>query len=138
MQKFGTVTIDARRYRDRTYGNTYHSVSVYVDGVLVGVEPYTYGYGDQWKQTAHTLLQKAGMFLETGERLQSGMDKDYYDFENYVRDHRNKFVMSVVDVARKSDLHEGGKGKRITYSVSGSKNKSKRKASGASGLGSMR
>lgn len=109
MKAFTVITIDARRWRDRINGNTYHSVAVYVDGKLVGVKPFEYGYGEQYLQTAHEVLQEAGVFPKTGEQLSSGMGKDYYDFSSYTRANRDKFVIIVNDVSARKDLHEGGR-----------------------------
>ena len=108
-KKFSVITIDAKRWFDRINGNTYHSVAVYVDGKLVGVKPFQYGYGEQYLQTAHEVLQEAGMFPTTGESLSSGMAKDYYEFRNYMMDHRDKFVVIVSDVSRRGDLHASGR-----------------------------
>lgn len=111
-KKFNAIVIDARRWFDRINGNTYHSVAVYVDGESVGVKPFQYGYGDHYRQTAHKILQEANVFPATGESLPSGMGKDYYEFMGYMRDNRNKFVVLVVDVSRRGDLHEGGRAPR--------------------------
>lgn len=48
-------------WRDRTYGNTYHSVRVTrcADGFEI-VCPFTYGYGDHYKQTALEAMAGAG------------------------------------------------------------------------------
>lgn len=98
------VTIDARRWFRKTYGNTYHSVRVYTDNKLVGECLYTYGYGEQYLQTAHKLLQKAGIMPVTGERFKSGMDADYYYFRQDISDNRGKYHITCVDVSRKKDL----------------------------------
>lgn len=50
------VRIEARRWFQKSYGNTYHSVKVYRNKKLIGHEPFTYGYGDQWIQTAQKFL----------------------------------------------------------------------------------
>ena len=103
-QKVSNITISARRWFDKINGNTYHSVDVYANGKHVGQEPFEYGYGEGYLQTAHKLLQEAGIYKKTGERLKSGMGKDYYDFMMDKREHRDKFVVIVSDVARKKDL----------------------------------
>lgn len=103
-QKVTNITISARRWFDRINGNTYHSVDVYANGKFVGRNPFEYGYGEGYLQTAHKILQNAGIYKETKERLKSGMDKDYYDFIQDKREHRNKFVVIVSDVPRKKDL----------------------------------
>lgn len=46
-----TLEIHGRRWFQRTYGNTYHTVSVYLDGEHLGDSPRNYGYGDQYIYT---------------------------------------------------------------------------------------
>jgi len=101
-QKVSNITISARRWFDGN--NTYHSVDVYANGKHMGREPFEFGYGEGYLQTAHEILQKAGIYNKTDERLKSGMDKDYYEFLMDKREHRNKFVVIVSDVSRKKDL----------------------------------
>ena len=108
-KKFTVITIDARKWFDRINGNTYHSVAVYVDGQPVGVKPFQYGYGEQYIQTAHKVLQEAGVFPTTDERLPSGIGKDYSEFRRFRMDNRGKFVVIVNDVSRRRDLHEEGR-----------------------------
>ena len=42
-----SIFIDVREWRDRTYGNTYYSAIVYVDGKWLFTTGMNYGYGDQ-------------------------------------------------------------------------------------------
>lgn len=105
LKEFNQITVIGKRWFERTNGNTYHSVSVYVDGVEIGCVPFMYGYGDQYIQTAHELLQKAQYYPKT-----DNSSKDYWAF---IEDQRNsinhdngtsKFLFSVSDVGRKKDL----------------------------------
>jgi hypothetical protein len=98
------IEIYGRRWFQRTYGNTYHSVRAVVDGKQVGYCPFAYGYGDQYLQTAHALLQEAGVYPKTGEMLKSGAQADYTQFLTDMREHRERFTVSVMDVDRKRDL----------------------------------
>jgi hypothetical protein len=50
------ILVQGRRWFDSINGNTYHSVSVEVDGEVVGVVPFAYGYDDQYLETALELL----------------------------------------------------------------------------------
>lgn len=118
---FTVITIDAHKWFDRVNGNTYHSVAVFVDGRLVGVNPFEYGYGDQYLVTAHKILQKADVFPETGEWLPSGMAKDYSVFRSYMLEHPRKFVVLVVDVPNRRDLHQGGRAPRLVNTAKGSR-----------------
>ena len=97
MKKFKLIIIDARRWLDRVYGNTYHSVTVTVKHArkadLVLRCDYEYGYGEQYLQTAHELLSKAGYF-----------GPDYWGFRDTVRNDQKKFYVTCTDVARKKGL----------------------------------
>ena len=94
MKKFKLIIIDARRWFDRTYGNTYHSVTVTVkharkDDLVLRCD-FAYGYDEQYLQTAHELLHKAGYF-----------GPEYGDPTRY---DRKKFHVTCVDVQRKKEL----------------------------------
>ena len=97
MKKFRLIIIDARRWFDRTYGNTYHSVTVTVKHTrkedLVLRCDFAYGYDEQYLQTAHKLLHQAGYF-----------GPDYRDFRDAMRCDRSKFHVTCVDVQRKKEL----------------------------------
>ncbi len=103
-EKVNNITISARRWFDKVNGNTYHSVDVYANGKHIGRKPFEYGYGEGYLQTAHKILQEKGIYKKTGERLKSGMGKDYYEFMQDMRKDRNKFVKIVSDVSKKKDL----------------------------------
>jgi len=82
-------TIEARRWFQKSYGNTYHSVRVYDEsGKLIGENLFEYGYGDQWELTSNKLIQE--YFDSTGEYAN---DTPFY-----------KATSSVTDVERKKDL----------------------------------
>lgn len=95
------IKIKANRWGD-TNGNMYHSCYVEIDGMFMGYEPFTYGFGDCYLQTALNIVQKVG-FFNTGKRMSSGASQDLYDFSMYLRD-KSKCVCIVQDVKRKKDL----------------------------------
>ena len=103
-KNINNIVIEVKRWFDKINGNTYHSVNVYVNGEFIGRVPFAYGYDRQYLQTAHTMLQEVGIYPITGKILSSGANKDYYDFSNDMRKHKNKFVVTVADVGRKKDL----------------------------------
>lgn len=86
-----TYTVAVRRWNDKTYGNTYHSVEVWEHGYeginRLGKIPFTYGYGDQYKVTSFELAKKAEY---------TGGVYDWMTDENVL------FVVS--DVQRRRDL----------------------------------
>ena len=116
------VTIDARRWFEKTNGNTYHSVSVYVNNEQIGRIPFTYGYGEQYIQSAFDILSEFGMFpYEKTKELVTvnvGMGareyqtpKEYlnktdawHKFRKDMMDNRQKYHVTCVDVPRKKDL----------------------------------
>ena len=62
-------------------------------GDLVLRRGYEYGYGEQYLQTAHELLHKAGYF-----------GPEYWDFRDAMRNARQKFHVTCTDVQRKKEL----------------------------------
>jgi len=84
--------IEGRRWFQRTYGNTYHSVRIYIDGKLIVVLPFEYGYGEQFLQTAIDWLKANGHVPQ---------DAQYGTL--YLRETLHG-TYSCIDVARKGDL----------------------------------
>ena len=82
--------IEGRRWFQRTYGNTYHSVRIYRGGEQIAHIPFSYGYGDGFLQTAIDWLRANGY-----------PDAEYGTL--YLREVL-KGTYSVVDVTRKADL----------------------------------
>jgi len=89
MKRFKMIIIDGRRWFQKTYGNTYHSVTVTVDGQTFSSGIH-YGYGDQYRQTALELLQKHGYFKDLSY---SGFCSLCYDEKS-----RKKFHFTCLDV----------------------------------------
>lgn len=95
--------IDARRWFQSSYGNTYHSCRVskcegegdnyHVEEV--GTVQYTYGYGESWKQTAFEIMDKAGELPDDV--------KEYHDFLKWANS--DKVAFFVKDVAKKRELY---------------------------------
>ena len=59
MKKIESMRIEAKRWFQRSYGNTYHTVKVFVNGEALTSE-ITYGYGSHYLQTAAELLKENG------------------------------------------------------------------------------
>ena len=62
----GSIFIDVREWRDRTYGNTYYSARVSVDGAHVFTTGMAYGYGDQAVYDCAKVLRAMG-YLPAGD-----------------------------------------------------------------------
>ncbi len=91
------ITILGRRWFERVNGNTYHSVKVYVDGVLVGAVPFQYGYGDQYMQSASSILVNNCEFIPKGL-------EDKFILWRWCKEKGVELISDVADVGRKKDL----------------------------------
>lgn len=98
------IKLDAKRWYDKTNGNTYHSVKLLeVSGYgrnykenLIAHEPFAYGYDDAYLQTAFKLLQNSDC------ALRYGLNK-YHTFIRHISNNE-KWVIDCTDVTRKKDL----------------------------------
>ena len=86
-------TIVAKRWFQKSFGNTYHSCEVFHNSKSIGQVPYTYGYGEQYRQTAHQIMVDAGHY--DGD-LSSFLVEEIRDYD--------KYLWLVSDVSRKKDL----------------------------------
>lgn len=59
-----SLFIQGRLWFDRSGGNTYHGVSISANGQWLIDIGLTYGYGDQYLQTALDFLQRFGLVSE--------------------------------------------------------------------------
>lgn len=88
MKNKRNFTIEGYRWFQKSYGNTYHSVRILEDSKVIGTVIFSYGYEDQYIQTAHAWLVE-----------NNHMSQSYSEFN---RDLNN--VFTVKDVKRKKDL----------------------------------
>ena len=90
-----SINVIGRRWFQRTYGNTYHTAAIYVDGKCVHKTPQQYGYGDQYAWTAREWLQANGYLpgIESHDALW-----------RYCQEHKITFQGEVIDVQREKDL----------------------------------
>lgn len=90
MQKTKNITVIGRRWFQRLYGNTYHTVTVITDKDTLQ-SPQTYGYGDHYLQTACEMLDKAGYDIQ-------------WPLWKACQDKKIRLVTDVTDVNRQKDL----------------------------------
>lgn len=83
------ITLHARRWFHTALGNTYHSVTVEIDGIEMLNTGIHYGYGDQYIKTAYDCLVRLGYITDLSRA-------------EFSRIHGNGFY--VIDVPRKKDL----------------------------------
>lgn len=90
MKKINTLEISAKRWFQRSCGNTYHVVKAVVNGQEVVVSDISYGYDNHFLTTAADLLRAKGYEVpEDNVKAYSMM---------------TKFPYTVEDVKRKKDL----------------------------------
>lgn len=87
-----SLLISAKRWMDG-YGNTYHSVRLWVNGKVIDWEPCEYGYGDCYLITAQRMMERAGIISRI----------EYGDFTRWLSVNPHYYVL-VADVQRKRDL----------------------------------
>lgn len=86
--------IEGRRWFDKTYGNTYHTVRIFQEGKELVYIPFTYGYGEQYLQTAIDWLIANNLM---------GLDLHFSPNTRKLREEMGA-SWSVIDVTRKRDL----------------------------------
>lgn len=90
MKKIDTLEISAKRWFQKSYGNTYHVVKAVVNGEEVVISDISYGYGNHFLTTVANLLRAKGYKVpEDNGKAYSMMVK---------------FPHTVEDVKRKKDL----------------------------------
>jgi len=100
-----SLVVIAQRWFDKAWGNTYHSCAVVLNGKEIGFIPFEYGYDEQYKNTALTILQNNGYF-NSGEQCDNGYPKDSENFHNFCIGNRDRVLFYCTDVDRKRDLRK--------------------------------
>jgi hypothetical protein len=92
--KFKTLEINGRRWFQRTYGNTYHTFEILIDGRNVFNSPRHYGGGSMYEQNA------AEWLVKNGHLPSMWTDRSLWQ----LRDEGITFSSNAVDVPRQRDL----------------------------------
>ena len=66
MKKIKNLIIIGKEYFDKVNGNSYHTATVFVNGLFFAKSNIEYGYGDQYIGTATDMLIKAGYLKDMG------------------------------------------------------------------------
>jgi hypothetical protein len=77
-----SLFIEGREWHDKTYGNTYFSARIWVDGGQVAILTFQYGYGDQYLYEAQKKLLELGYLPQEGKSrgLWSIAEEQGFDF----------------------------------------------------------
>jgi len=96
------IKVIGRRWFQSTYGNTYHSVEIYINGNFVYKVPFNYGYDSQFQSTALNYLIKEVFSKQLNTKIKSNKYACLYTVcEDIIK---CKFDSIVYDVNRKKDL----------------------------------
>ena len=73
IQEGSSLFFEGRAWFDKSGGNTYHSVRIWLNGDIVAVVPFTYGYENMYQYSATRKLVELGYLPEV---LPSGFGED--------------------------------------------------------------
>lgn len=93
------ITVIAREWFDKTYGNSYFTAVCYADDKVLEL-PFQGGYGDHYKDMAFKAMEEAQMLPAPVERSKNGSEALW----QYCR--RNNITLNTekICVARKKDM----------------------------------
>lgn len=100
MKKPNSVIIRGRRWFQKSYGNTYNTVSIEIDGREVTNLPMEYGYGDYYLQRAGDWLEANG-YMPNRKHYPNGVAEPVW---SYFQDRGISCEYDVIDVKHKRDL----------------------------------
>jgi len=101
IQKITEIHIHGKRWFQKSYGNTYHTVSLSIYGkgsspIFTEKSPIKYGYGSQYEQTAIDILQDNGFIKD--------YDMTNEPFWKYCERKGINLISNATDVNKKSQL----------------------------------
>ena len=94
-----SVFIEGRLWFDKTYGNTYFSNRIWINGKVTFEMPMEYGYEEMYVQRAVQELHSRGYFA--GEKIPSVWE---------IRDEMGVHFYKVATYGKKSELFKGARG----------------------------
>ncbi|MFA5323714.1 MAG: hypothetical protein WC373_13665 [Smithella sp.] len=92
-----SITVIGRRWFQRTYGNTYHTAQIIVDGVTIHKTPKQYGYDNQYAYTAFQWLKD--------NKIIPLPEEEHASHWRHIRDDlKIQYEYFAFDVPREKDL----------------------------------
>lgn len=91
-----TIEIQARRWFQSSYGNTYFTGEIYVNDALAATIKNQYGYGDHCAYELLDAAIKAGILPEKERNTQAPW--------KYAEDNGFNLLVNIKDVKRKKDM----------------------------------
>lgn len=99
-KKIRSITVIGRRWFQRTYGNTYHTAQIMIDGKTVQHTHKHYGYDSQFEETAAEWLEENG-YIPKRERGKHGGRAPMW---RYCQELKIVYEAIGIDVEREKDL----------------------------------
>lgn len=96
-----SITIIGRRWFQRTYGSTYHTAEIIIDGVTVHKTPKEYGYGSAYEDTAARWLDKSRLVPPRPQRANGSTAPAWQHYRDSLGIVYNA---TALDVRREKDL----------------------------------
>ena len=94
-----SITIVGKRWFQKSYGNTYHTATIVVDGEPVEGVERSYGYGDHYIQSATEKLDELGIIKR--KTFPNGSSEPLWQ---YCRRLGIKYHYEAANVDRQRDL----------------------------------
>ena len=94
-----SLTIIGRRWFQKSYGNTYNTAQIIVDGETVEKTPRQYGYGDHYLTIAAQALERRGLLT-----LRHYDNGSFEPLWQWAEANGVKFTYSPIDVPREKAL----------------------------------
>lgn len=94
------ITITGRRWFQKTYGNTYNTACINVDGEFITKTAIQYGYGNHYTEIAFQKLIELGL-VDDRETYSNGNKEALWV---YCERKGIKLIDQCLDVSRKKDL----------------------------------
>lgn len=94
-----SVFVEARLWLDKSSGNSYFTARIWVDGDIISVLPFQYGYGNQYLYEANEELVRLGYLADdfkgrplwAGTRQALGVDMYYSESYGLKKDMFKKY-----------------------------------------------
>jgi len=99
-----SLFFEGRAWFDKTYGNTYHSVRIWLNGEILAIIPIRYGYENAYQASAVSKLVELGYLPE---ELENRATREYPVWQ--ISKKLGISVYSVLGYGKKAELFKEGK-----------------------------
>jgi hypothetical protein len=113
IQEGSSLFFEGRAWFDKSGGNTYHSVRIWVNGDIVAIVPLTYGYENAYQSSAISKLVELGYLPEILET--NGIEARAEEFPLFrLEKILGITIYSVLSYGKKSELWRAEQATKLT------------------------